>query len=327
MSTGAGPFTYYTSGGGSSSRGGSSGRGSGGLTKAQLTQIEKEQEFMHLREQLLSIIEIHRVEFPQVQKPILEKPPRPALALFEKQRKKELLAKIPFLSFSRRKEAKKRAHEMALEDVRKDEERRRLEYESAQREVDAQWARLMANDPETVIAMVDQALEDNKAPAAPVNVEGSSLSVVVLVAGIDDVPEKKPDFTPSDKATVKKMTKLERSDMYLTLVCGHLLATIRESLAVAPVVSDVKAVVVRQSNPDVYGNPRLEVLLTGRYERSNLERVRWQEALPSDIVQEASSELSWSLKGRPRQLQPLDLDEEPELKTFVDVLSEKVLAD
>ncbi len=50
----------------------------------------------------------------------------------------------------------------------------------------------------------------------------------------DRVPERKPDFTPSGKATVKKMTKLERSDVYLTLVCGHLLATIKEALAVTP---------------------------------------------------------------------------------------------
>lgn len=129
-------------------------------------------------------------------------------------------------------------------------------------------------------------------------------------------------MTPSGHPTVKKMTKKERGDLYLTLVCGHLLATIKEGLAVAPSISDVKAVVVRRAADDVFGNRRMEVLLAGRYERSDLDRVRWQDVLPSDVIQEASAELMWNLKGRPPQLQPLDLEVEPGLKEFVEALED-----
>lgn len=44
---------------------------------------------------------------------------------------------------------------------------------------------------------------------------------------------------------MKKMTKAEAAGAYITLICGHLLATIKEALAVAPGIEDVKAVVVR----------------------------------------------------------------------------------
>ena len=113
--------------------------------------------------------------------------------------------------------------------------------------------------------------------------------------------------------------------MYLTLICGHLLATIKEALAVAPAISSVKAVVIRQSAPDVYGDPRMEALLAASYERSNLDRVKWNDALPSDIVQEAAEDLLWNLKGRPPQLQALDLDDEPDLKVSIDALNDKIL--
>lgn len=322
VSTGAGPFTYYTSGG-SGSRSGT--RTSGGPTKAPLAQAQKEEEFQRLRRELLSILEIHRVDFPAAQKPILPPPDLPKIDHFLERREKEMLAGISLLKRAERKEAKSRARHLASQDLEAETQRQIAQHEEDQAEIDAEWDRLNANDPETVIAIIDAAFEDNDAPAAPVDVDDSTLNLVVLAPTIDEIPEQKPAVTPSGKPTVKKMTKQERFDMYLTLVCGHALATIKEALAVAPGVSDVKAVVVRQSGPNVYGDTGMEALLAAKYARSNLDRVRWQEALPSDIVQEAADDLLWNLKGRPPQMQPLDLDDEPELKSFIDVLSERLL--
>jgi hypothetical protein len=182
---------------------------------------------------------------------------------------------------------------------------------------------LCGNDPATVIDAIDDAFEDNEAPAAPVNVEGSTLSLVMLAPGADEIPEEKPALTPSGNPTVKKLTKTEAADAYLTLISGHLLATIKEALAVAPGIWEVKGVVVRRTDRDVYGETHLEALLAGRYPRDQLERVRWKEALAPEIVQQATQELNWNLKGRPPKLQPLDLDEEPELRTFLDALEER----
>lgn len=319
VSTGAGPFTYYTSGG--SSRRSSGSRSSGGVTKAQLAQMEKEEEGLRLREQILSIIAIHRVTFPPVEKPVVARPPAPELSALQRSREKELLAGISFFKRAERGRAKAKALELAKEDVREKEEEIERDHATEVERVDEEWARLLANDPDIVISVVDQAFEDNDAPAAPVDVEGSTLSLVVLVPPIEEVPERKPSVTPSGKPTVKKMTKQERGDLYLTLVCGHLLATIKEALAVAPSIADVKGVVVRRGQDDVFGNERMEVLLAARYSRDQLARVKWDDVLPSDVVQEAASELTWNLKGRPPQLQSLDLDSEPHLKEFVDALS------
>ncbi len=42
------------------------------------------------------------------------------------------------------------------------------EQAQAQQELDRQWARLVGNDPDTVLATLAEAFEDNEAPAAPV---------------------------------------------------------------------------------------------------------------------------------------------------------------
>jgi hypothetical protein len=55
---------------------------------------------------------------------------------------------------------------------------------------------LCSNDPLTVIATVEEAFADNDAPAAPVNVEGATLSLVMLAPKADEVPERKPAVTP-----------------------------------------------------------------------------------------------------------------------------------
>ena len=318
VSTGAGPFTYYTSGSGS--RGRSSASRSGGPTKAQLAQAAKEEEFIRLRDDLRSILDIHRFAFPPARKPEVARTEAPSLVSLITEREKELLAGLSIFKLSERKEAKSRARDLAAADLAREEAKLEAERAQRQTEIDDAWDSLLANDPETVIATVDAAFEDNDAPAAPVDVDGSVLGLVVLAPPIEDIPEQKPALTPSGKATVKKMTKLERSDMYLTLICGHYLATIREALAVAPSITRVKAVVVRRGQPDVSGNPRMEALLAASYERSNLERVRWADSLPSDIVQEVAGDLVWNLKGRPPSLQALDLDDEPDLKVFVDAL-------
>lgn len=323
MSTGAGPFTYYSSLSGSSGRSGGAAR-SGGPTKAQLAQAEKEQEFLRLRDLLAAIVDVHRVEFETVGRPVPAKPPAPDLSTFLRTREEQELEGLSVFKRAERKKAKERANLLAAEDLKKEQRRLEDEHQASQAEADAWWKRLNENDPETVIAAVDQAFEDNEAPSAPVDVEGETLSLVVLALSPDVIPERIPDVTPSGKATTKKMTKSIRADTYLTLISGHLLVSVKEALAVAPAIQTVKAVVVRETDPDVFGERRYEALIAASYIRTDLSRVRWSQATSPEIVEQAANDLLWELKDRPPELKPLDLDEEPDLKVFVDAINEKV---
>ena len=323
MSTGAGPFTYYSSLSGGSR---SSSARSSGPTKAQLAQAEKERQFLELREILAGIVKIHQYEFPKVEKPTAPPPTYPDEKAFLKEREREQLVGISLLKRGERKAAKERAASLAAQDAAKERQRIAEEHRRAQEDLDAAWQRLLDNDPETVIATVDAAFEDNEAPATPVNVEDDVLSLVVLAPSADEIPERMPDLTPTGKPTTKKMTKAIRADTYLTLVCGHLLATIKEALAEAPNVTSVKGVVVRQADPDVFGKVYMEPLVAASFSRADLARVQWAEATSPEIVRQASQDLLWELKGKAApELKPLDLDDEPELKRFIDALNEKLL--
>jgi hypothetical protein len=240
----------------------------------------------------------------------------------QKAREAQALKGIPFWKFSDRKAAKAAAAEIASREAEEEEARRTGAREEAQSQLDGTWQGLLANDSETVIAVIDEAFEDNQAPAAPVNVESSTLSLVMLAPTEDEIPDQKPALTPAGNLTIKKMTKAEKADGYLTLVCGHVLATIKEALAVAPSITDVKVVVVRRTDPDVYGETHFEALIAGTYQRRDLERVNWKEAEATDIIQQAADSLIWNLKGRPPKLLPLSLEDEPDLKLFIDALEE-----
>jgi len=321
VSTGKGPFTYYTSVGGGRTR--SASPRASGPSQPQLALQHKEQEFHRLHAMFQAILEIHRAEFPQAERQLAPPPDPVDEVSLRRAREKEQLAGVPIWRMSDRRAAKARARELAAKDARSEKERRESQNQIQQKELDEAWDRLCYNDPATVIDTVDDAFEDNKAPAVPVDVEGSTLSLVMLAPTPDEIPEQKPAITPTGKPTVKRLTKSEAADAYLTLISGHLLATIKEALSVAPGISDVKAVVVRRTDKDIYGETHLEALLAGRYARDDLGRVRWKDALSPEIVQQAAKELNWVLKGRPPALRPLDLDEEPELKAFIDALEER----
>lgn len=104
----------------------------------------------------------------------------------------------------------------------------------AQHELDEQWARLTGSDPDTVLATLAEAFEDNEAPAAAVGIDGVELSPIVLVPGEEAVPERLPTTTQAGNLALRKLPKGERSAFYLLLMAGHVLVTLREAFAVVP---------------------------------------------------------------------------------------------
>jgi hypothetical protein len=74
-----------------------------------------------------------------------------------------------------------------------------------QGELDEQWRRLLANDPEIVFATLTEAFEDNEAPAAMAGVHDSEASIVVLVPDVEVVPERMPKLTEAGNLSLAKL--------------------------------------------------------------------------------------------------------------------------
>jgi hypothetical protein len=211
--------------------------------------------------------------------------------------------------------AKQRAAAAAASDLAALKRQAEMEAAQAQAALDQHWQQLLGNDPDTVIATLAEAFEDNEAPSAPIGVVGDELSLVVLVPAEAAVPDKMPGTTQVGNLTLRKLPKGERASLYALLVAGHVLVTLREAFAVAPGINAARVIVLRTGGTDAYGKARLECIMAGRWTRAAFSGVRWQEADAATILQDTASELVANI--RRSQLLPIDLSTEPEIATVL----------
>jgi hypothetical protein len=179
------------------------------------------------------------------------------------------------------------------------------------------WGRLANNDPDVVLGTLAEAFEDNEAAAAPVGVSDAEASVVILVPPTTAIPERRPAITAAGNLSLKKLTKRESADFYKLLVCGYVLATVKEAFAVAPGLTHVRVVALRSPGTDAYGKVRIEALLGARFARAALDGVQWATADAAVVVNDTSTELTARFVGPSKEFTALDLAAEPDLVAVV----------
>lgn len=318
FSSGAGPVSFYTSTGGGRSRSSSGGRRpSTGTSARALANADKADQAQQLAAALSAILELHRAEFPPAQHPMA--PPLPPVnvhAVTAKHRKAALVG-IGIFDRSARASAKTAADQAARAEVDAIGAADRRMHGVYQEEFDMLWGRLLNNDPDVVLGALAEAFEDNEAAAAPVGITGSEASVVVLVPSTSAVPERRPTLTAAGNLSLKKLTKRESADFYKLLVCGYVLATVKEAFAVAPGLTHVRVVALRNPGTDAYGKARIEALLGARFARVALDGVQWAAADASVVVNDTSTERTARFMGPSKELAALDLAAEPDLAAVV----------
>jgi hypothetical protein len=282
-----------------------------------LAQAAKTQQAQELRSALDNIMNLHRQVFTATERPIAVDPPPVNEASVRRTHRKRALAGVGLFQRTARQAAKRQADAAAAAEIQQLERQRQEAKGLHQAELDRWWTALLANDEEVVLAAVAAAFEDNEAPSAPIGVSGSELSTVVLVPNVDIVPERKPTTTAAGNLSLKKMTKTERCGLHTILVASHVLLTVREALAVAPGISTVRVIALRQARVDAFGAPHIDVLMAASFERSRLAAVRWSEADANIILQDAAAELVLNIKRATHELQPVNLDKEPALQELM----------
>lgn len=311
VSTGAGPFTYYQS---LSGDGGSPGRS----RRRSAAALAKEQRASAIQEQLDRLCSLHRQSFPPAAPPVAPLPPVPSVHTLEEQARAERLQGISWFRFARRREARARAADDArtrraqlLDDAHQAQQR-------AQEELDRQWVLLCANDTEQVLATLATHFGDNDAPAVAVGVDGDEARLAVMVPGADIVPEREPSTTSSGNLSLARMTKTRRTWFYRQAVAGDVLSTVNEALAVAPALASASVVALRATDPDVFGGQRTQALLAVRLRRDRLAPVHWRTAEAWDVIEQVGEDLRVDVFGRTKRLEPLPLEDEPDLAALVE---------
>lgn len=309
VSTGLGPFGAYTS------------VGAGRRRSARGPSVSEQERAMRRSERHERVVAAHELDkvflrdflmahtqtFDQAVRPAAPAPQPVDRAGLRRQQRALALLGISVLKRSDRKSAKARADQEAERLAATETQRREAAAAEQQEELDHFWERLVANDEETVLACVEAAFEDNEAPAAAVGCDDGSLSLVMRFPPVDGVvPETHATVTAAGNPTVKKRTKTDRNDLYVTALASHALVTVKEAFAVATALREARLLAI------IENNRVLTPVLYARYERAELADVDWQR-YPEEITADVARDGIVGVKGRTGEPDALSLRDRPEL--------------
>jgi hypothetical protein len=208
---------------------------------------------------------------------------------------------------------------VALEQQRRDAARA-----DQQKELDAAWAQLKGNDPEVTLPALEEAFADNEAPAAAINCEEDRTTIVMQFSPPEAiVPERKPARTPTGKRTLKKRTKSEINALYAEALGSNVLATVKETFAVAPGTEVVQLLVIRRET-DKKRTGELTAIYFGEFERASYEGAGGSRDPLRSLT--LATEAQLNLKGKTLQVSPLDLKERPDIETLLEDLDTSLKA-
>jgi hypothetical protein len=280
---------------------------------------DKAQQAQALASAIDSIHTLHHQTFPAVQRLVVPYPARPDHAGILRRRMNDALARVSIFRRSTRKAAKAAAvlaTRMECEEVAAASQ---AQYVAVQQQIDELWQRLITNDADVVLAVLNHAFQNSSAHTAPLAVWDAEAQLALLAPELAALPERHPTTTAAGNLSLKKFTKGDMADLYKQLVTGLVLATAKQAFAVAPRVSDLRIVVLRSTPADAYGKVRPEAILAARIARAALNGVQWTKADALTILNEISSELVTRIAGPSKALAPLDLKTEPEIARLIHV--------
>jgi len=285
----------------------------------QAQRSEAIHQVLELDQQLISLCQVHQQPFEPARPAKAAEPEPVDEAAISKQIRAESLEGVPLLQLSARRAAKRQAAEQVADAVEAEKQRRADDVAKEQAELDAQWTRLVANDPEPVLAALEAAFEDNEAPAAAVSCRDARVDIVMRWPALDEVvPERKAATTPSGNPTIHKRNKTERAELYLEALCSNVLATAKETFAVCPGLREVGLAVVRATRDPARGDDVLEPILLATVRRDQVDGIRWGNVMATAaLLQTASGKIGMKGKGANKTLHSLDLADEPDELEFV----------
>lgn len=337
VSSGLGPFAMSTAAGsgGRSSRGG---RRQNSYSTVNLAALQREAAAAERAEAIHSVMRLerslltlHLEEFIPATRPVLPEPAAPDLQALVEVRKRQALEGVSVFDRAKRKEAQQWAENAGRRDADTQWEHATRMRAEQQMLLEEQWNKLIAHDSEAVHCALEEAFEDNQSPAACLDVGRDTstdtgvrfATVLILFAPVDVVPERRAALTPSGQPTLHKRTKAERNDFYIRALGSTVLATVREGLAVAPSVTELRIVVLRKDPQATTPSGYVEWIYAARYPRTWTDALPWQSLDPAEVLLRAP-QAKMLRKGAAGNIVGLALDDEPGISAIVDIVRESV---
>lgn len=336
LSSGAGPLTVYTGVGGRPRKGSKSRRAAAPPVKVVRPTPQQTARANERAAQIASIASLehalvtqHHQDFPEARQPLLPEPPPVDAAAILRAQTKEALHGVSRWSRAARRAAKEHAAVLADAEMQARQTRLAAEYAAACLAADEAWRDLCAHQTHAVMGALEAAFEDNQSPAACVDagVENDVryASVVVLFASTELIPEFTPSVTPSGIPTLRKRTRTNRNTLYASALGSTVLATVKEALAVAPSVDEIRLMVARKDTQAASALEYLSAIYAARFPRSIVEPLEWARLDPLDVLLRMP-EAQIVRKGVAREISGLDLTVESGLAEVLEQVRSQLLA-
>jgi hypothetical protein len=315
LSTGAGPVSAYVSLGARRRRPVGHDRSSVAAYEAQLradARLDRVENARRAQRAFDRQLGVYREEFPPIEKPVAEVQRIDAGARVLAAQH-EAAARISPLKFRRRRAAREAAASAARAQAEVDQQEAIRARAQHQAEIDTAWQRLADNDPRVVLQALEEAFEDNEAPAAPIDCEGSSVSVLLRCPGVDGmVPTHRLAKTQAGRDTVRAYSRTRRNELYLAALLSHAYATVAQTFAIAPGIDSVTLLTVS------VGEGELTPIYCADVRRDEFRRGGW---LRDDAPCLPPRHLV-NIRGRTAEVYALDLADEPHLSDVVRRIAE-----
>lgn len=323
VSVGSGNVRYYHSMRGSRSRGGASSVVQRQREAEQAQRLQEIERLAELDVELARFCEVHKDSFPESRRPIAPDPDEVDEQQLRKQLENAALEGVSIFQRAERKAAKEAVRVALPEKVEEERQRRMAEWEQEQRQMDSEWERLVANDPETVTAVLEAAFADNEVPAIPIRCEGSRADVLLRWPTVSEVvPERKAAVTPTGRPTIHKRKKAEIEGTYLNALCSHSLVTVKEAFAVCPALQTIGLVVLRGEQDLAQGDVAAEVLIIGTLDRQDFEAVVWENVVAAPgLLQKLRGRIGLKGKGTRPQIFAIELSDDEQSREAIEQVS------
>lgn len=225
------------SSGGRSLNYGADGKVSGGGVRAA--------EAVASHDSLARLMAVQHERFAPAHPPVISDPdpvdPDPARREEWARRK----AEVRFWQRARRQQLRLEVDEHAQSSAAEAFAQAQAEQREQQRRADSWWDALIQGESTVLTAALRAAFDDNPARVVVSVANGSRAVLLLCLPGPSVLPQKRAHVTPGGRLSSKAWTKAEFNGVYAELIGAHLLATARETWAVAPSVTSLRIVGLR----------------------------------------------------------------------------------
>ena len=186
---------------------------------------------------IAALMAVQRERFTPAVRPVVQAPYRPDPAAFEAAEAAARRGLAHWWQLDKRAQIRRDVRVAAAFRAEATFQHLLAQHAAAQHQADLWWAALGVGDPATVGTALNAAFADNPAPVRINALTATTAALTVLLPGPDVLPTLRAHVTPGGKLSTKKWTQTEFNDTYSALLGAHLLATARETWAVAPALS------------------------------------------------------------------------------------------